>query len=501
MVKTEFLTPPLAANPKCNPSCRVCHYKQLDYPAQLKRKQGWAEDQLAHAWGAVLQRIQPAPLEERLGYRSKSWLRCFFDDGQMSFGMYRSVKIDGHWEKEFISWNTCPLHVQAIQVMIERLRLELSPQLFKENPDYLEQNLVGIWMGSPHLVVVARDPGTRGSFGLSGSPGSPDSPDSPGSPGSPGSPDFFKEVLQRLDWSRILVAPFDRVWLHFNAQVGRHVFGHRAIELIVGEEAIRGASPMGQTHSGLTADHRGGGEGYLGFPQGPQPLAAHWADELLGRPAGEEARVHPIRAFRQNAQTLLVEARAAAVQALLRDKPALVLDLYCGTGDLSLLLPSETGWIGIELSQEAVKYANSLGGVRGELPQRRAGAALQQGSGGGSGSGSGSGSARVHAAFAGAVEQRLRDPQVLNKMGDSYALYLNPPRSGLTEVARERVLAMVCEKRPTAVVYLSCSASSLARDLEAFERVGYRVTRLQPYDFFPQTEHFETLAILGPVQQ
>ncbi|MBI3557837.1 MAG: hypothetical protein HY074_16370 [Deltaproteobacteria bacterium] len=80
-----------------------------------------------------------------------------------------------------------------------------------------------------------------------------------------------------------------------------------------------------------------------------------------------------------------------------------------------------------------------------------------------------------------------------------YALYLNPPRSGLGVEARELLLDVMKKNRPAGVVYLSCSASSLARDLESFEDAGYRPRVLQPFDFFPQTEHFETLAVMESV--
>lgn len=368
----------LAENPFCNPVCRVCHYKDLDYPEQLQRKRKWAESQLGQ-WRDVLQDIVPSPEGERLAYRSKSWMRAFFKDGALSFGMFRAVWIQGEWEKEFISWDTCPLHVQPIQQMIGKLRQALTEQA----PSFAEHSLVGIWIGSPHLVFVSREGGP--------------------------------EAIRRLDWASILVPPFDQVWFHHNDQVGKKIFAHREI----------------------------------------LPIA--------GPPSTESA--HPIRAFRQVAQSLLVEARRQAVSALLRTRPALVVDLYCGTGDLSLLLPSETAWLGIEFSKEAVKYANTL---------RQSG----------------------HAAFVGGVEQRLSDPKVLNQIDRPYALYLNPPRSGLTDEARERVSLLISEKAPDSVVYLSCSASSLARDLAVFESADYRVERLQPFDFFPQTEHFETLAIL-----
>ena len=378
----------MAENPACNPACRVCHYKRLDYPSQLQRKQAWAQDQL-QTWKDVLKNILPSPEADQLGYRSKSWLRSSLEGGALSFGMYRSIRIEGGgWGKEFISWDTCPLHFPPMQQMLEKIGEVFANQA----PALVEENLVGIWIGSPHVVIISRDPSS--------------------------------EEVRQLDWAKIVVSPFNRVWFHCNPQVGRKVFGHRKIESIY--------------------------------------------DSARDVEASTENGVHPIRAFRQVAQSLLSEARALAVQALLEKNPALVLDLYCGTGDLSLLLPQQTGWLGIEMSQDAVKYANGL-----RKPETA-----------------------PHEAFVGAVEQRLRDPRVWDKISPPYALYLNPPRSGLTEDAREQVVALIRKKPPTCIVYLSCSASSLARDLAVFEKEGYRVDLLQPFDFFPQTEHFETLAIL-----
>ncbi len=373
------ITTPLAEHPGCNWVCRACHYKDIDYPTQLERKRHWARTQL-EPWLGVLQEIVPAPASERIEYRSKSWLRSSFDQGELLFGMFRSIRLGSKWGKEFVSWNTCPLHVPAIQQMIERL----AQGLVRCAPQFVERSLVGVWVGSPHLVVVSRDP----EFG----------------------------PIRDVDWTSILVPPFDRVWFHCNNQVGRKIFGHERIEAIVGPSA----------------------EG-----------------------------THPIRAFRQVAQGLLKQARSRAVQALLRERIELVLDLYCGTGELSSLIPDTVDWIGIEYSQEAARFAQLLRGKRS-----------------------------LHEAFVGGVEQRLRDPRVLKLIREPYALYLNPPRSGLSPEARDSILALLQCMRPKIIVYLSCSASSLARDLKVLDTQGYRVESLQPYDFFPQTEHFETLAVL-----
>jgi 23S rRNA (uracil1939-C5)-methyltransferase len=75
----------------------------------------------------------------------------------------------------------------------------------------------------------------------------------------------------------------------------------------------------------------------------------------------------------------------------------------------------------------------------------------------------------------------------------SRLLYVNPPRTGL----ESEVLGWaVNEFRPERLAYLSCSAGTLSRDLSGLAGAGYAVEALHPYDFFPQTHHVETLALL-----
>lgn len=90
----------------------------------------------------------------------------------------------------------------------------------------------------------------------------------------------------------------------------------------------------------------------------------------------------------------------------------------------------------------------------------------------------------------GRVEERL--PQVEEFLsGRRFHLYTNPPRMGH---ARE-VSDWILRAAPLRIAYLSCNAKSLARDL-AVLRESYEVARIQPFDFFPQTDHVECLALL-----
>jgi 23S rRNA (uracil1939-C5)-methyltransferase len=72
------------------------------------------------------------------------------------------------------------------------------------------------------------------------------------------------------------------------------------------------------------------------------------------------------------------------------------------------------------------------------------------------------------------------------------AIIVDPPRSGLGET----VTAAIAANGAQLVLYLSCAPASMARDLATLESAGYRALTLEVFDFYPQTYHIETLAVL-----
>ncbi|MGE5248249.1 MAG: class I SAM-dependent RNA methyltransferase [Verrucomicrobiota bacterium] len=70
-------------------------------------------------------------------------------------------------------------------------------------------------------------------------------------------------------------------------------------------------------------------------------------------------------------------------------------------------------------------------------------------------------------------------------------LVVDPPRSGLSAKA----LSIARSLGARAICYVSCNPSTLARDVAAFSD-RYDLRLLQMYDFFPNTHHVETLAVL-----
>jgi tRNA/tmRNA/rRNA uracil-C5-methylase (TrmA/RlmC/RlmD family) len=71
---------------------------------------------------------------------------------------------------------------------------------------------------------------------------------------------------------------------------------------------------------------------------------------------------------------------------------------------------------------------------------------------------------------------------------------LDPPRSG----AGPDVMSAIVAAGPRTVGYVSCDPATLARDVAAAARHGWRLTALRAFDAFPMTHHVECIATLEP---
>jgi 23S rRNA (uracil1939-C5)-methyltransferase len=68
----------------------------------------------------------------------------------------------------------------------------------------------------------------------------------------------------------------------------------------------------------------------------------------------------------------------------------------------------------------------------------------------------------------------------------------DPPRTGLGKGVAERIARL---KAPR-IAMVSCDPATLARDLSAFADRGYALSKVTPFDLFPQTAHVEAVAWL-----
>lgn len=76
-------------------------------------------------------------------------------------------------------------------------------------------------------------------------------------------------------------------------------------------------------------------------------------------------------------------------------------------------------------------------------------------------------------------------------LSEGATVLVDPPRSGLDRAVVDALLAA----KPAKLMYVSCDPATLARDLNLL-KVQYEPTFIQPFDFFPQTPHVETLVVL-----
>lgn len=156
---------------------------------------------------------------------------------------------------------------------------------------------------------------------------------------------------------------------------------------------------------------------------------------------------------------------SAARRCIQSSQTRRVLDLYCGVGAFSLTAcTGEQSVVGIDISQNAIACANET--IRG--------------------------SGLTNAEF----QCRSLDCTSADQLNSSDfdTIICNPPRRGLDAASRALILAV----RPQQVLYSSCNAASLHKDILELS-AKYEIVELHPFDMFPFTNHFEVLALLRRV--
>jgi 23S rRNA (uracil1939-C5)-methyltransferase len=198
---------------------------------------------------------------------------------------------------------------------------------------------------------------------------------------------------------------------------------------------------------------------------GPENITIRGRDWLLDSFAGVDLQIGPDTFFQVCSEQ--AERVVALLQEALGPPRGQIVEGYCGIGTFSLPL-ARSGWRvwGIESHGGAIALARRNAERNGLLER----------------------CTFVAGDVAEALEQGL--------LQEPAAVLLDPPRKGL----EEGVVASLLRQRPPLVAYLSCDPATLARDLGRLTgEGGYRVNRVQPLDFFPNTSHVEVLALLDRV--
>ena len=142
----------------------------------------------------------------------------------------------------------------------------------------------------------------------------------------------------------------------------------------------------------------------------------------------------------------------------------LVYDLYTGTGTIAnFVARSCRQVIGIEYVPEAIEDAKvnaSLNGLANTL------------------------------FYAGDMKDMLTD-DFIRTHGRPDVIITDPPRAGM----HGDVVDVILRAAPQRIVYVSCNPATQARDVQLL-CTRYRVTRVQPVDMFPHTQHVENVLLL-----
>ena len=187
-------------------------------------------------------------------------------------------------------------------------------------------------------------------------------------------------------------------------------------------------------------------------------------EELLGL----QFVITPFSFFQTNsagAEILYDSVKKAISEKILSAKDAhfsRIFDLYSGTGTIAQLLADVADEVvGVEIVSEAVEAAKENASRNGIS----------------------------NCTF---IEgDVLSVLSTLEKAPD--CIILDPPRDGVHPKALPKILAYQVPN----IVYISCKATSLARDLPLFFEAGYEVKDLWMVDLFPSTGNVETVCLLS----
>jgi 23S rRNA (uracil1939-C5)-methyltransferase len=144
-------------------------------------------------------------------------------------------------------------------------------------------------------------------------------------------------------------------------------------------------------------------------------------------------------------------------------KPQRILDLFCGSGNLSLPLANGIRVVdGIEFSKRSIMAANH-NVATGKIPNTNY--------------------------VAGDTEKFLWRAA---KSSERYDMVIaDPPRAGMF-----KSLIPLVKLKPRHIIYVSCDPTTLSRDLSALVKFGFEIKRFVALDFFPNTYHIESFVIL-----
>ncbi len=142
-----------------------------------------------------------------------------------------------------------------------------------------------------------------------------------------------------------------------------------------------------------------------------------------------------------------------------------VLDLYCGTGTITLCLARHAKKaVGVEIIPQAIEDAK-FNAAQNRMEN-----------------------AEFYCMDAGSAAKMLEEAGTKLDV-----IVVDPPRKGVSQDVIDAISGM----RPQRVVYVSCDPATLARDVKLLTADGYQLKSAEAFDLFPRCAHVETVALLS----
>ena len=136
-------------------------------------------------------------------------------------------------------------------------------------------------------------------------------------------------------------------------------------------------------------------------------------------------------------------------------------DLYCGTGSIGVFVSKQAKKIvGVEVVADAIADAKENAALNNILDS----------------------------VFVAGDVIDVCDDAFFNQHGKPDVVITDPPRAGM----HEKLIKKLLDIAAPIIVYVSCNPATQARDIALLDE-KYEVTKIQPVDMFPHTQHIENV--------
>ena len=188
-------------------------------------------------------------------------------------------------------------------------------------------------------------------------------------------------------------------------------------------------------------------------------------EEKLGRLS---FRIYPNTFFQSNPVQMLrlIDLLIKKAELQVTDK---VLEIYCGTGIIGLLLNSHIHQLmGFDNNPDSIKTAQE-NAARNDISR---------------------------------TEFHIQDlsnglPTRLSGNFQPDIIIADPPRKGLPQ----KLMQDMADLQPEKIIYISCNPKTLIANLSEFQKLGYITHEIHPFDMFPYTAQVECLAVMEKRQE